>query len=183
MYPGVWGHHSYQACPTHPLVLDWQAGWQEYPSHSPWVGWCVSGQQLYSNNARDASLGQKGKRVAAPWPGRQAAGFEVPGGICSGWGWESEGATCRPPQAWLCLLTLPARPGLLCLMSGEAGGGEAHWVGGGGGKESFEGHLSTFAEPEVLLGAECPPGLSPEEPVTALRWKETPRPLPSRCSA
>lgn len=37
--------------------------------------------------------------VAARWPGKHMAGFEVSGGICSGWSWEAEG------EALLCLLT------------------------------------------------------------------------------
>lgn len=128
------------------------------------------GQQ---SSVRDAFLGQRESIVAALWPSKQAAGFEVPGGFAQAemgdWG-----EACKPPPSLTVFVNWANQhdPGVFDV-SREAGGGR-HAVG------AFEEHLSTPAEPAVPSRSRMQTRLSPEKPGTGMPWKETPGALPSR---
>lgn len=63
------------------------------------------GQQPSSSDVWDAFLGQRESSVAALWLGKQAAGFEVPGGFAQAGVGRLKERTASLPQAWLCLLS------------------------------------------------------------------------------
>lgn len=124
-------------------------------------------------SVRDAFLGQRESIVAALWQGKQAAGFEVPGGFAqAGVGRLRRGR--KPPPSLAVFVNWANQPGPGVFdVSREAGGGR-HALG------AFEGHLSTPAEPAVPPTSRMQTRLSPEKPGTGMQWKETPSALPSR---
>lgn len=74
VYPGACRRGSYRVRQTHRLVLDWQGRLAGMPISPPL-------SEFGAAFVRDAFSGQRRSIVAALWPGKQAAGFEVPAGF------------------------------------------------------------------------------------------------------
>lgn len=101
----MWSPISRQACLTHSPVLG-SAVQPTGNATSAQDSMLGSGLLASTPPAMMPGMLSQVKResfVAALWPGKHMAGFEVSGGVCSGWSWESEG------EALLCLLTPTTR--------------------------------------------------------------------------